>query len=144
MEGGGDLAEGFGARVRRLRAERGWTQPQLSKEIEEATGYAVRYSPSEISRYERGRVKNPGLDVVQNFARGLGVPLSYFTDGQDPQDRLAAIEELAADGFAAIREALGSLPDKIVAKLEQRGSAGPSQQRRGGEVTPRTRQPKAG
>jgi len=54
----------FGATVRRLRAERGWTQEDLA----DAAGLTTTY----VGQVERGD-KVPSLTVVLKLARGLAV-----------------------------------------------------------------------
>jgi transcriptional regulator with XRE-family HTH domain len=54
----------FGATVRRLRTERGWTQEDLA----DAAGLTTTY----VGQVERGD-KVPSLTVVLKLARGLGV-----------------------------------------------------------------------
>jgi transcriptional regulator with XRE-family HTH domain len=72
----GREAEIFGATVRRLRLERGWTQEHLA----DAAGLTTTY----VGQLERG-VKVASLTVVLRLARGLGVPptelLGDFTPG---------------------------------------------------------------
>jgi len=54
----------FGATVRRLRVDRGWTQERLA----EASGLTTTY----VGQVERG-VRVPSLTVVLKLARGLSV-----------------------------------------------------------------------
>jgi transcriptional regulator with XRE-family HTH domain len=57
-------AEIFGATVKRLRAERGWTQEDLADAASLTTTY--------VGQVERGN-KVPSLTVVLKLARGLSV-----------------------------------------------------------------------
>lgn len=54
----------FGKAVRRLRAERGWTQEQLSER--------ARLHPTYIGSIERGE-RNVGFDNILRLARAFGV-----------------------------------------------------------------------
>lgn len=58
------LARTLGTNVRRYRKERGLSQEALAHEV----GLAVTY----VGQIERGR-RNPTLDVVERFAKVLGV-----------------------------------------------------------------------
>jgi transcriptional regulator with XRE-family HTH domain len=58
----GRLAQTFGSNVRRLRQERGLSQEALADLVELAVTY--------VGQIERGR-RNPTLEVVERFARGL-------------------------------------------------------------------------
>src|ERR1041385_6087311 len=62
----------FGATVRRLRIDRGWTQERLA----EASGLATTY----VGQVERG-VRVPSLTVVLKLARGLSITPSELLDG---------------------------------------------------------------
>lgn len=61
----------FGNRLLRLRKERGWSQPQLGKQI--GTSGAI------IGRYERGEI-TPSIDVAKKLADAFGVTLDYLTN----------------------------------------------------------------
>jgi len=58
------LARILGTNVRRFRKERGLSQEALADEV----GLAVTY----VGQIERG-ARNPTLDVVERFAKVLGV-----------------------------------------------------------------------
>ena len=58
------LARLFGNNIRRYRKERGLTQEELADEVELAVTY--------VGQIERGQ-RNPTLDVVERFAKVLGV-----------------------------------------------------------------------
>lgn len=68
------LGQVFGINVRQLRKERGLSQEAFADEA----GIAVTY----VGQIERG-LRNPTLDVVERFAKVLGV---------DPLDLLKASE----------------------------------------------------
>ena len=58
------LGQAFGINVRRLRKERGLSQEALAHEVDLAVTY--------VGQIERG-LRNPTLDVVEEFARVFGV-----------------------------------------------------------------------
>ncbi|CAN7211283.1 helix-turn-helix domain-containing protein [Phenylobacterium sp. LjRoot164] len=58
------LGQVFGINVRRLRKERGLSQEALAHEVDLAVTY--------VGQIERG-LRNPTLDVVEEFARVFGV-----------------------------------------------------------------------
>ncbi len=58
------LARILGINVRRIRKERGLSQEALAHEVELAVTY--------VGQIERGK-RNPTLDVVEKFAKVLGV-----------------------------------------------------------------------
>ncbi|GAA2910600.1 transcriptional regulator with XRE-family HTH domain [Microbacterium keratanolyticum] len=55
----------FGARVRELRTERGWSQEGFAHRAELDRTY--------VSGIERG-TRNPTLDIIYRLAQALGVP----------------------------------------------------------------------
>ena len=73
--GRGKEAEIFGSTVRRLRADRGWTQEHLA----EAAGLTTTY----VGQIERG-VRVPSLTVILKLARGLALPPNELFDGFSP------------------------------------------------------------
>ena len=62
----------FGATVRRLRLDRGWTQEELAGRSALTTTY--------VGQVERGD-KVPSLTVVLKLARGLGVTPAELVGG---------------------------------------------------------------
>jgi transcriptional regulator with XRE-family HTH domain len=58
-----DWAEVVGARVRRLRAARGWSLLQLSQTVRRSDG--LLYSPTTFSRLERGSAASPFYVYLQ-------------------------------------------------------------------------------
>ncbi len=56
----------FGARVRELREERGWSQEHFAHRAELDRTY--------VSGIERGR-RNPTLNIIHRVAQTLGVPV---------------------------------------------------------------------
>jgi transcriptional regulator with XRE-family HTH domain len=65
----------FGATVRRLRTERGWTQEDLAD--------AARLTTTYVGQVERGD-KVPSLSVVLRLARGLSVAPAELLAGFTP------------------------------------------------------------
>lgn len=55
----------FGARVRELRTERGWSQEDFA--------HRANLDRTYVSGIERG-TRNPTLDIIQKLARALDVP----------------------------------------------------------------------
>lgn len=60
----GDLRSAFGAAIRQLRQEQGWTQEDLAD--------AAGLQPTYVSDLERG-ARSPGLTTQQRLAQALGV-----------------------------------------------------------------------
>lgn len=67
--------QGFGARVKDLRQEKGWPQPRLADAVR-ALGVPV--AEGEISRIETGAIKNPGLAKLVGLAKALGTSTDYL------------------------------------------------------------------
>jgi transcriptional regulator with XRE-family HTH domain len=65
--------ETFGARLRRLRLERAYTQAELAER--------ARIVPSTVYRIEAGD-SVPGPRTVRSLARALGLPPLVLTTGQ--------------------------------------------------------------
>lgn len=61
-----DHRRAFGERLRALRQDQGWVS-------QEAFAHHVGLDRTYVSGIERGR-RNPTLDVIVRFARGLDVP----------------------------------------------------------------------
>ncbi|HJT78990.1 MAG TPA: helix-turn-helix transcriptional regulator [Gemmataceae bacterium] len=72
MKKGGDIAAGFGQRVRELRKARGLSQEAFAAEC----GLDRTY----VSGIERGR-RNVSLRNIEVIARALGISISELTDG---------------------------------------------------------------
>jgi len=73
-----DLRTAFGARLRRLRAERGLSQEQLAERADTHWTY--------ISGIERG-VRNPGLNMLGRLATALDFSLSDLVADLRADDR---------------------------------------------------------
>src|SRR2546427_7590361 len=70
---GDNPTEGVGARLRRLRVERGLSQRELS-----SPGVSYAY----ISRIEAG-ARTPSVKALRMLARKLSVSVEYLETGQD-------------------------------------------------------------
>lgn len=62
----------FGVRIALLRAEKGWTQAELGRQI--------GVSASAVGMYEQGR-REPSLDIVVRLAREFGVTTDFLLMG---------------------------------------------------------------
>mgnify|MGYP001580270174 CR=1 FL=1 len=65
---------GFGQRILTLRKQRGWSQPELGKQV--GTSGAI------IGRYERGDI-TPSIEVAKKLADAFGVTLDYLVDDKE-------------------------------------------------------------
>ena len=65
----------FGEKLKSLRISRNMTQEELAD--------ALDTSKQVISRYETNQ-RSPKIDIVQQYAERLGVPLTYFADNEIP------------------------------------------------------------
>ena len=106
----GGRAEGLGARIRRLRTERGYTQESLAERL----GIAK----SMVSYYENDRV-DLKRSTLEDVARALGVSVTFLLEENDETaeeaELLEAYRRLRTSKFrrAAIRSliALAELQD---------------------------------
>ena len=87
----------YGARIRALRKQRGWTMKQLGQRMELAE--------STISGYEN-EIRRPDLDTLIRFAELFGVSVDYLLGRSDDAaiggNLAAAAREQAANYRAAI------------------------------------------
>lgn len=67
--------ESFGARLKRLREARGWLQREL--------GQHADMDAAQVSRYERGVIKEASADVLARLARALNVSVTELR-GDEP------------------------------------------------------------
>lgn len=65
--------ENFGARVRAVRRQKGLRQGEIAE--------AAEMSQPEVSRIERGLVRQPGLRVIGRLSRALGVTVDFLIGG---------------------------------------------------------------
>jgi transcriptional regulator with XRE-family HTH domain len=77
--------ETIAQRLKRLRAERGWSQRRLAR-----VGYTAAY----ISRLEAGE-RQPSIRVLRKLAAEFGVDTHYLETGQE-DPLLTALREIAA------------------------------------------------
>lgn len=117
-DGAHPATSGLGARVQRLRTQRGLTQRALAE---------PRYTAAYVSAVESGR-RVPSGDAVAHFAERLGVTPSDLTTGRSPAEvvrlglRLAEADLAGSvDETAAIcREVAGAAADLAEPVLEAR------------------------
>ncbi len=69
-----DIQAKFGAHIRKLRQDRGWSQEQLA--------YKANLHPTYVSGVERG-VRNLSLRNIEKLARALEISLSGLFKGLD-------------------------------------------------------------
>jgi HTH-type transcriptional regulator, competence development regulator len=74
----------IGARIRRLREQKGWNQSEL------ATRADIKQSI--LSRIEGGSRPNPTTDIVRSLARALGCTADYLIGmyEEDESERMPA------------------------------------------------------
>lgn len=91
----------FGETLRSVRDELGLTQPQLARLVYDASDGQIDLTAAEISRYERGRVLNPRLQVIRALAKATGKPIEIFTNGtQEAGPSGATFRDGVGDGSA--------------------------------------------
>lgn len=112
----------FGTRVKAAREALGITQPELADAIR-AQGISV--AEGEISRIERGAVKNPSLPKVVAIAVALGVTTDELLA---PDGRLPAGTPAEADDEVTARRRRRVLQG-LAAAWEREASEDPSPQR---------------
>jgi transcriptional regulator with XRE-family HTH domain len=93
-------SETFGARLARLRRERGFTQVELAEKVEMIQAL--------ISDYERDKLR-PYADVVAKFATALNVPTDELLGLKPPQKVIGASMERR---IVRRMEAIHSLPKR--------------------------------
>src|SRR5438876_10364046 len=110
----GSTTEGVGARLKRLRLQRGLSQRDLS-----SPGVSYAY----ISRIEAG-ARTPSVKALRKLAQKLGVSVEYLETGRDIREvddrelRLADAElelRLSEDVAGAEQKLEGILPESTVA-----------------------------
>jgi transcriptional regulator with XRE-family HTH domain len=62
----------IGARVKRLRRQRGWSQYALAKQ----SGVSQPY----LWELEAGQKTNPGIETLRKLAKTLGVPVARLVE----------------------------------------------------------------
>ncbi|MEP1093541.1 MAG: helix-turn-helix transcriptional regulator [Cyclobacteriaceae bacterium] len=67
-----DILNKFGARVRDLRKEKGWSQERMAQ--------LCRFDRTYIGRVERGE-RNPALKNIEKIAKVFDVPISELMKG---------------------------------------------------------------
>jgi DNA-binding XRE family transcriptional regulator len=87
-----ELYTGIGAKVRRARNRRGWTQLELAR--------AVGLSKYSITNVEAGR-QRPPVHMALLIARALDVPVDeLLPSGPEPEKRVAGTDPAADQGTA--------------------------------------------
>jgi transcriptional regulator with XRE-family HTH domain len=79
-----DVVRDLGARIARLRSEKGWTQPDLARRLE--------VSRERLSKWERGK-HEPPLDMVMALCDVLEVSIDELVTGS-PAPEVAGYVEL--------------------------------------------------
>src|SRR5881296_3970496 len=105
--------EGVGARLKRLRVERGFSQRDLS-----SPGVSYAY----ISRIEAG-ARTPSVKALRKLSQKLGVSVEYLETGRDMREvddrelRLAdaELELRLTEDFTAAEEKLQAILDEAAA-----------------------------
>jgi tetratricopeptide (TPR) repeat protein len=108
----GSSIEGVGARLKRLRLQRGFSQRDLS-----SPGVSYAY----ISRIEAG-ARTPSVKALRKLSQKLGVSVEYLETGRDMRDvddrelRLAdaELELRLTEDFAAAEQKLQAILDEAV------------------------------
>src|ERR671930_2327366 len=112
---GQDHHETLGARLKRLRLERGFSQRDLS-----SPGVSYAY----ISRIEAG-ARTPSVKALRKLAQKLGVSVEYLETGRDMRD-VDDRELRLADAELELRltEDVSAAEDKLRAILDESVAAG--------------------
>lgn len=102
-----------GARIRKAREARDWTQTQLARELPGTVDGAS------VSRWETGKVM-PQPDTLDALATALGVDVSYFLVEKPARPVPDLMSELrhGADGAHGLDE-IGEKLDRILELLER-------------------------
>jgi transcriptional regulator with XRE-family HTH domain len=79
--------EPFGERLRRRRNAQGLKQREL--------GQAARMDSAQVSRYERGVIREPSAEVLARLARALNVSVTELR-GEQAERRQPALQPLRA------------------------------------------------
>src|SRR2546421_1671092 len=113
----GSATEGVGARLKRLRLQRGLSQRDLS-----SPGVSYAY----ISRIEAG-ARTPSVKALRKLSQKLGVSVEYLETGRDIRD-VDDRELRLADAELELRlaESTREAEEKLRGILAEAGSAGHS------------------
>ena len=99
--------------LRRLRAERGWSQTQAAKQAEIAQ--------TVVSRLERGELTNPTTRVLSGLANAYGVPVGMLLDASQGVDVGGAVARGAAgdaSGWSAAEDNETPLESALFAVMD--------------------------
>jgi transcriptional regulator with XRE-family HTH domain len=80
-----EVVRDLGARIARLRSEKGWTQPDLARRLE--------VSRERLSKWERGK-HEPPLDMVMALCDALEVSIDELVTGSPAPEVAAYVETL--------------------------------------------------
>jgi transcriptional regulator with XRE-family HTH domain len=99
--------EPYWQRLRRLREERGLSQPQLYRETEDVSLEMVRAlerDPAKPTRSQRSRSRYPSAATLARICAALGVPPEEF-----PEYRLALARDRLDDRVVGLDDAVAAL-----------------------------------
>lgn len=123
-----EVRTAFGARVKALRKQRGWTQKELAAKL------GVR--PAHLNKYESG-LHAPPIEKLAELAGILGVSLDYLVTGDPAEgvplhntrllDRFRKLQDFAADD----QETVIKLVDAYIVKHQVEGVLRPARKRTG-------------
>lgn len=82
-----------GKRIRNARRAKGWTQKELAKRLDLATGT--------VQQYELGK-RNPSLEMLRKIAEALDVTIPDFIDIDDVMGPLKPLDEKSPDEIIAL------------------------------------------
>jgi transcriptional regulator with XRE-family HTH domain len=116
----------IGERIKALRSEQRWSQPDLAAKIGADAG--------QISRYENGHIA-PSADAIVRLAEALDVSCDYLLVDDAPRrpfrspdhvlgDRLGGLDELTDEDLAALLHVLDALVAKNRVKAALTNRAG--------------------
>jgi len=101
---------GVGERIKKRRAELGWTQDQL--------GQKAGISKSFLSDLENGK-RSVGAENLLDIARALGVSLDFLMTGEASQDRQAEVPIPASLARFAAEEGLSFKQTLMLLEMQQ-------------------------
>lgn len=107
-----EVSKSFGARLRRMRKDRGLTQEALG---------GGEYSAAYLSQLEAGS-RSPSLDAVEFLAEQLGIDSGFLRTGMDPDLPLRLgieIQDARGELYGAALEAAEERLEKLVAQARR-------------------------
>jgi transcriptional regulator with XRE-family HTH domain len=94
------MAESIGDRILRLRNSKGWSRPELGREMAKAEGRKKDYSGEAVRRWEEN-LSRPGVEARAALAKLFDRTESYIEFGDQPQ-RPNVAGEPAAEYLAGV------------------------------------------